>query len=109
MLLTICIVEFARSGRGTLSPADPPKTLVVAGLYRFVRNPMYLSVALILAGELLLTRSRSLLIFALAWFTMVNIFVLAYEEPRLRTLFGASYQAYCRQVPRWLPRITRRP
>ena len=107
-LLTTCILAFARSGRGTLSPADPPKTLVVAGLYRYVRNPMYLSVALVLIGEILLTRSRSLLIFALGWFTLVNVFVLAYEEPRLRTLFGASYEAYCRQVPRWLPRIPRR-
>jgi len=107
VLLTVCIVEFARSGRGTLSPADPPKVLVVAGLYRYVRNPMYLSVALMLTGELLLTRSQSLLIFALGWFTLVNLFVLAYEEPRLRTLFGASYEAYCRQVPRWLPRLSR--
>src|SRR5262249_17057378 len=59
--LGLCILEFARSGRGTLSPADPPRTLVVQGLYRYVRNPMYLSVSLIVLGEALLARSRDLL------------------------------------------------
>ena len=61
-LLAACIWEFARSGRGTLSPADPPRTLVVQGLYRYVRNPMYLSVTTILLGEVLLTSSRALFV-----------------------------------------------
>jgi protein-S-isoprenylcysteine O-methyltransferase Ste14 len=58
-LLTACIVEFASSGRGTLSPVDPPRHLVVRGLYRYVRNPMYLSVTAIVLGEVVLTRSTA--------------------------------------------------
>ena len=67
VLLGICILEFARSGRGTLAPLDPPRELVVRGLYRYVRNPMYLSVSTILLGEFLVTRSRGLLGYWAAW------------------------------------------
>jgi protein-S-isoprenylcysteine O-methyltransferase Ste14 len=105
VLLGICILEFARSGRGTLAPLDPPRELVVRGLYRYVRNPMYLSVATILLGELLLTRSRALLGYSAVWFVVVNLFVLGYEEPALRRRFGESYERYCRAVRRWLPRL----
>lgn len=104
-LLAICIFEFARSGRGTLSPVDPPRHLVVRGLYRYVRNPMYLSVTTIVLGEALLARSQALAIYWLGWFVCVNIFVLGYEEPTLREQFGGSYDDYCRRVPRWVPRI----
>jgi protein-S-isoprenylcysteine O-methyltransferase Ste14 len=105
VLLGACIWEFARSGRGTLAPVDPPRELVVRGLYRYVRNPMYLSVALILIGELLLTRSRALLGFAAAWFVAVNLFVVGYEEPALRRRFGESYRRYTERVGRWVPTI----
>lgn len=105
LLLVLCIREFAVSGRGTLAPMDPPRELVVAGLYRYVRNPMYLSVATILLGELLLTRSTGLLLFASVWFVIVNLFVLGYEEPALRRRFGASYESYASRVGRWLPRL----
>ena len=104
-LLISCIWEFARSGRGTLSPADPPKELVVRGLYRYVRNPMYLSVTLVILGELLLTRSRGLFIYWLVWFIGANLFVIGYEEPTLRSTFGASYERYTAQVGRWIPRL----
>ncbi len=77
----------------------------MAGLYRYVRNPMYLSVATILLGELLLTRSTGLLIFAAVWFVIVNLFVIGYEEPYLRRRFGASYERYVASVRRWLPRF----
>jgi protein-S-isoprenylcysteine O-methyltransferase Ste14 len=83
LLLLRCIVEFARSGRGTLSPLDPPRQLVVRGLYRFVRNPMYLSVTLIVLGEVLLTRSSALLAYWVLWFAAVNVFVRRWM-PRLR-------------------------
>ncbi len=105
LLLALCIWEFAATGRGTLAPMDPPRELVVVGLYRYVRNPMYLSVATILLGELLLTRSAGLLIFAAVWFVMVNLFVIGYEEPYLRRRFGASYERYVASVGRWLPRF----
>lgn len=105
LLLVRCIWEFARTGRGTLAPVDPPRELVVAGLYRYVRNPMYLSVAMILLGELLLTSSTGLLTFAAAWFVMVCLFVIGYEEPALRRRFGDSYERYATSVGRWVPRF----
>lgn len=102
-LLGACIFEFARSGRGTLSPVDPPRHLVVRGLYRYVRNPMYLSVTTIVLGEGLLTRSVALAIYWAVWFLCVNLFVMGYEEPTLRDQFGDSYDEYTRRVPRWIP------
>lgn len=105
ILLGTCIREFARRGRGTLSPVEPPRELVVQGLYRYVRNPMYLSVCLILLGEFFLIRSRSFLLYALSFFLVVNVFVMGYEEPDLRRRFDGSYALYCRRVGRWLPRI----
>jgi protein-S-isoprenylcysteine O-methyltransferase Ste14 len=105
VLLALCILEFARSGRGTLSPVDPPRALVIQGLYRYVRNPMYLSVTLIVLGEVLLTQSRALFIYWLIWFTVANIFVRGYEEPTLRRQFGPAYDQYTAGVPRWLPRL----
>ena len=103
--LVVCILEFARSGRGTLSPADPPRALVVQGPYRYVRNPMYLSVTLIMLGEILLTASRGLFLYWGIWFALVNLFVIVYEEPALRRQFGEEYRRYCGAVGRWLPRL----
>jgi protein-S-isoprenylcysteine O-methyltransferase Ste14 len=105
LLLAVCILEFARSGRGTLSPVDPPRKLVIRGPYRFVRNPMYVAVTLIVLGEVLLTRSRGLFVWWAVWFALVNLFVLGYEEPALRRQFGAAYEQYTTAVRRWLPRL----
>jgi protein-S-isoprenylcysteine O-methyltransferase Ste14 len=104
-LLVACVWEFARSGRGTLSPADPPRALVVRGLYRYVRNPMYLSVTLIILGEALLVGSPGLLLYWVVWFAAANLFVMAYEEPRLQRQFGEGYERYRSAVPRWIPRF----
>ena len=104
VLLAACIGEFARRGRGTLSPVDPPRHLVVRGLYRYVRNPMYLSVTAIVLGEVVLTRSTALAIYWAVWFACVNVFVISYEEPTLRRQFGASYDEYVKRVGRWIPR-----
>lgn len=106
-LLAACIFEFARSGKGTLSPLDAPRQLVVRGLYRYVRNPMYLSVTTIVLGEVLWSRSWALAIYWVIYFAAVNLFVIGYEEPNLRQRFGASYEAYTQQVGRWLPRFRR--
>src|SRR5262249_26139074 len=100
-----CIWEFARSGRGTLAPMDPPRDLVVRGLYRYVRNPMYLGVTAIILGEALLARSQALVLYWAVWFLAANLFVIAYEEPNLRRRFGQSYELYTQQVGRWLPRL----
>ena len=105
VLLAVCILEFARRGRGTLSPADPPRALVVRGPYRYVRNPMYLGVTLSILGEVLLTRSRGLFGYWVVWFVAVNLFVLGYEEPSLRRRFGAAYERYTAEVGRWVPRL----
>ena len=103
-LLATCIWEFASRGRGTLSPVDPPKQLVVQGLYRYVRNPMYVAVSTILLGEALLARSTALLVYWGIFFAAANVFVILYEEPALRRQFGDSYVSYQQRVGRWLPR-----
>ena len=105
LLLAGCVLEFARSGRGTLSPLDPPRHLVVRGLYRYVRNPMYLSVTIIVLGEVLVSQSLALAVYWAIWFLGVNFFVMGYEEPTLRRQFGASYDEYRRKVGRWIPTI----
>ncbi|HYC61215.1 MAG TPA: isoprenylcysteine carboxylmethyltransferase family protein [Thermoanaerobaculia bacterium] len=102
-----CIWDFAWSGEGTPAPFDPPRRLVVSGLYRWVRNPMYLSFGVVFVGEALLFPSvtREMLIVApLAWL-FFTAFVMLYEEPKLRELFGDEYEEYRRNVRRWLPRV----
>ena len=99
-------LRFALKGLGTPAPIAPPTNLVVTGFYRFVRNPMYVGVMTVVTGEALLFSSR-----ALAWEAVLvalgfHIFVLIYEEPTLVQTFGAQYEAYRANVPRWLPRLT---
>jgi protein-S-isoprenylcysteine O-methyltransferase Ste14 len=106
-VLIWCITDFARIGRGTLAPVDPPKELVVRGLYRYVRNPMYAGVLCVLLGEAALFQSVALLTYTAVWFLFVNLFVILYEEPALRARFGASYEQYRRSVGRWIPRRTK--
>ena len=96
---------FALRGQGTPAPIDPPKRLVIEGPYRIVRNPMYWGVALVMVGEALLLRSPALAEIAVAFFASTMLFVMLYEEPALRRTFGASYEQYCREVPRWIPRF----
>jgi protein-S-isoprenylcysteine O-methyltransferase Ste14 len=96
---------FALRGKGTPAPIDAPKKLVVEGPYRIVRNPMYWSVAMVMLGEALVFRSVALAEVAGAFFACTMLFVLVYEEPVLRTKFGAEYEEYCRRVPRWIPRF----
>ena len=98
-----CIWDFAMVGRGTLAPMDPPRVLVVRGLYRYVRNPMYVGVLTALLGEVLFFESWALFQYAMVWLLIVHLFVVLYEEPKLRRHFGASYEEYCRAVRRWLP------
>jgi protein-S-isoprenylcysteine O-methyltransferase Ste14 len=99
-----CAWDFATAGQGTPAPIDAPKHLVVRGLYRFVRNPIYVGVMLILLGESLLFRSKRILVYAAVVFGFFNLFVILYEEPALTRKFGASYEEYLKSVPRWIPR-----
>ena len=102
-----CIWEFFSEGRGTLAPIDPPKYLVVRGLYRYVRNPMYLAVVTILFGEAVFFVSTPVLIEAGVFIVLANLFVMGYEEPTLRRQFGDSYERYSQTVGRWIPRYRR--
>jgi protein-S-isoprenylcysteine O-methyltransferase Ste14 len=103
-----CAMEFAVRGRGTPAPFDPPRRLVITGLYRWVRNPMYVCMGTMLIGEALLLpqiwREMTALI-AVLW-VAVTVMVIKKEEPDLRRQFDGDYEAYCRQVPRWIPRLT---
>ena len=100
-----CFWDFLVKGRGTPAPIDPPKELVVSGLYNYVRNPMYVGVLLVIIGHFLRFGFWSLLIYAAVVFAAFNTFVAFYEEPNLKTRFGATYEDYLKRVPRWIPRI----
>jgi protein-S-isoprenylcysteine O-methyltransferase Ste14 len=99
-----CIWEFFSEGRGTLAPVDPPRHLVVRGLYRYVRNPMYVSVVMILIGEASLFMLTRVLLEAVVFVVLAYLFVVFYEEPILRRQFGESYERYVQNVGRWIPR-----
>jgi len=96
-----CLWHFARTGRGTPAPIDPPKFLVERGLYRFTRNPMYVGVLCVIGSWALLFQSVAIAIYLLAVAAAFQTVVLGYEEPYLRDTFGADYEAYCSRVPRW--------
>jgi protein-S-isoprenylcysteine O-methyltransferase Ste14 len=99
-----CFVDFIRRGRGTPAIYDPPRELVVAGLYRYVRNPQYVGVVLVILGEALLTGMVVLFGYAALMALGYHLFVRYYEEPTLARLFGEAYARYRQAVPRWLPR-----
>jgi len=105
-LVFVTIRYFATQGRGTLAPWDPPKHLVVAGVYRHVRNPMISGVVLILFGEALALLSRGLLNWALGFLLINFIYIPLLEEPMLEGRFGDEYRQYKQNVPRWVPRRT---
>jgi protein-S-isoprenylcysteine O-methyltransferase Ste14 len=98
-----CVTDFGAAG-GTPAPIDPPKELVVQGLYRYSRNPMYLGVLSVIAGQALLFRSLGLIVYATLVFGLFHAFVVLYEEPHLRREFGDAYARLCERVPRWLGR-----
>ena len=102
-----CLWDFATFGRGTPAPIDAPKRLVVRGLYRYVRNPMYVGVLLVIAGWAVLFQSPRILGYGLIVALFFHLFVVAVEEPSLRGKFGDSYVRYCREVRRWVPRSSR--
>ncbi len=98
--------RFALEGRGTPAPVAPTERLVVSGLYRFVRNPMYLAVGATIVGQALVLLRAILLGYAMVFLLAVAAFVRWYEEPTLARRYGAQYKAYRRAVPGWLPRRT---
>ncbi|MGZ3583086.1 MAG: methyltransferase family protein [Ktedonobacterales bacterium] len=99
-----CAGAFTYIGKGTPAPIDAPKVLVVQGPYRLVRNPMYVAVLLVILGQAIVFRSSLLVGYALVFWLVVHAFVVAVEEPSLRSQFRGSYDNYLRSVPRWIPR-----
>jgi protein-S-isoprenylcysteine O-methyltransferase Ste14 len=106
-LYTWCAFAFGRTGRGTPGLWDAPRRVVATGPYAYVRNPIYLAALLIVAGEAWLFESPSLLLYAAGLAAAFHLFIVGYEEPRLRARFGKPYVAYCHAVSRWLPRRPR--
>jgi protein-S-isoprenylcysteine O-methyltransferase Ste14 len=102
-----CFARFALEGRGTPAPVAPTETLVISGLYRYVRNPMYVAVVSVIVGQAVLFGSVALLGYAAIVWLCFHLFVLAYEEPTLSRRYGQAYDRYRATVPRWLPRTPR--
>jgi protein-S-isoprenylcysteine O-methyltransferase Ste14 len=98
-------VRFVVEGFGTPSPVAPPSHLVVGGLYRYVRNPMYVAVVTAVLGQALLLGRLSLVWYALVLWALMAAFARWYEEPALRAKFGDEYEAYRRRVPGWIPKL----
>ena len=96
---------FALVGGGTPAPIAPTEILVVKGLHRFGRNPMYIGVALAIGGQALLFRSLHIAIYMVCMLLTAHLFVVFYEEPTLRKQFGEEYERYRATVPRWIPKL----
>jgi protein-S-isoprenylcysteine O-methyltransferase Ste14 len=105
-ILLWCVRDFYVTGKGTLAPWDPPLALVGVGLYRYVRNPMYVGVLILVAGWAILVGSRALALYWLALIVIFHLRVVFFEEAWLAKSFPAEWNAYRAAVPRWLPRIS---
>jgi protein-S-isoprenylcysteine O-methyltransferase Ste14 len=98
-------VRFALQGRGTPAPIAPAQELVVTGLYRHTRNPMYVAVVAVILGQAILFGDWRLIAYGSLFWLACHIFVVAYEEPTLARSFGAKYETFRANVPRWIPRL----
>jgi len=98
--------RFALQGLGTPAPITPTQKLVTTGLYRYVRNPIYVAVVAVILGQALLFSDWRLLWYAALFWLACHIFVVVYEEPTLERRFGAEYEDFRANVPRWIPRLT---
>lgn len=105
-VLVWCVRDFFVAGRGTLAPWDPPKSLVLVGLYRHTRNPMYVGVLVLVLGWAMTLGSPALGGYAILLAVAFHLRVLIHEEPWLASQFGPQWHAYAAAVPRWLPRFT---
>ncbi len=107
LALVHAFARFVIEGTGTPAPTAPTQRLVIGGFYRYVRNPMYLAVLAVIAGQALLLSRPVLLIYMAAVGAAVGAFARWYEEPTLARRYGAQYEAYLREVPAWWPRRPR--
>ena len=101
----VCLDAFSRQGRGTPAPPDAPSRLVTKGLFSLLRNPIIASELMVIWGEALYVASAGVALYAVAATIGAHLIVIRIEEPVLRKRFGESYEAYCRNVPRWLPTL----
>jgi protein-S-isoprenylcysteine O-methyltransferase Ste14 len=106
-LYLACVWLFGTHGRGTPAPVDPPRKLVIRGPYRWVRNPMYLALLLVVLGEAVFFWRIPLALYVVFLASAFQVFVVAVEEQSLRRRFGALYSDYCNVTNRWLPRPPR--
>jgi protein-S-isoprenylcysteine O-methyltransferase Ste14 len=104
-ILLDSFARFAIQGLGTPAPVAPPQHLVITGLYRYVRNPMYVAVSSLIFGQGLLFGNVPILKYGIVVWAAFFLFVLLYEEPALRSKFGDEYSEFCANVPRWIPRL----
>ena len=98
--------RFALEGLGTPAPIAPPQKLVVTGLYRYVRNPIYIAVVAVIFGQALLFGDWRLLWYGALLWLFFHIWVVMIEEPTLKQTFGTEYEDFRANVPRWIPRLT---
>jgi protein-S-isoprenylcysteine O-methyltransferase Ste14 len=106
-LLLDSFARFALQGLGTPAPIFPTRHLVVTGLFRYVRNPMYVAVVMLILGQGLFFGSLRVIEYGIAVWVGFHLFVLIYEEPTLRKTYGPQYEEFCANVPRWIPRLRR--
>ena len=99
---------FVRQGKGTPNPIEPPTRLVFTGLYRYVRNPMYVGALLIILAEVIFYSSFWLALYGTGLWALLHTFMIIFEEPQLKRRFGADYERYLSEVPRWIPRLNLR-
>src|SRR5574341_81335 len=96
---------FVRQGRGTPIPTDPPTRLIITGLYRHVRNPMYVGALLIILAEAVYFGSAWLVVYAVGVWAALHTALVVFEEPQLKKRFGVDYEQYLKTVPRWIPKM----
>ena len=115
ILITIGVIgyvltagAFAIIGKGSPSPSHPTSNLIVSGIHRYSRNPMYVSVLSVIIGQAILWGSSNIAIYAVLVWIGFQTFIIFYEEPTLRKKFGEQYETYYNEVPRWIPRIRRK-
>lgn len=100
-----CSVDMIQKGKGTPAHLDPPKKLIVNGLYRYTRNPIYVGALLVLLGHIVWFGSGLVIIYFVLFLLAYQILITLIEEPILRNTFGVEYEEYCQKVPRWIPRF----
>jgi protein-S-isoprenylcysteine O-methyltransferase Ste14 len=104
--LVDAFARFALQGLGTPAPIAPPRNLVVTGLYRYVRNPIYVALVAIILGQAMLMGDWRLVVYGALLWLFFHVWVVAIEEPTLEQTFGEKYEAFRAAVPRWIPRMT---